>query len=156
MENKISNYVTGFRKSHGTQHSLVIMLERWKQAIYKGEHVSVIYFFKAFDTINHDLLLAKLRVYRFSSSALNSLHSYLKNRKQNLVINNKTGSSKVVIADVPHGSIDGPLLFNLVINDLILFLCTTALSNYAMTTTFMILIIMKKKLKEHSSKTFRQ
>ena len=43
MEDKISNYVTGFRKSHGTQHSLVIMLERWKQATDKGEYISVMY-----------------------------------------------------------------------------------------------------------------
>ena len=43
MEDKISNYVTGFRKPHGSQHSLVIMLERWKQAIDKGEYISVMY-----------------------------------------------------------------------------------------------------------------
>ena len=108
MEDKISNYVTGFRKSHGTQHSLVIMLERWKQAIDKGEYISVMYMdlSKAFDTINHDLLLAKLRAYGFSTSALNLLYSYLKYRKQKIVINNKRSSSEVLIADVPQGSID--------------------------------------------------
>ena len=62
MKGKISNYVTGFQKSHGTQHSLVIMLERWKQAIDKGEYISVMYMdvSKGFDTINRDLLLSKL------------------------------------------------------------------------------------------------
>ena len=62
MEGKISNYVTGFQKSQGTQHSFVIMLERWKQAIDKGEYISVMYMdlSKAFDTVNRDLLLSKL------------------------------------------------------------------------------------------------
>ena len=75
MEDKISNYVTGFRKSHATQHSLVIMLERWKQAIDKAEYISVMYMdlSKAFNAITHDLLLAKLRAYGFSRSALNLL-----------------------------------------------------------------------------------
>ena len=85
---------------------------------------------KAFDTINHDLLLAKLRAYGFSTSVLNLLYSNLKNRTQNVVINNKINSSEVVIAGVPQGSIDLPLVFNLFINELIFFLYTTVLSNY--------------------------
>ena len=56
---------------------------------------------RAFDAINHDLLLAKLRAYGFSTSALDLFNSYLKNRKQNVVINNKTSSSEVVIAGAP-------------------------------------------------------
>ena len=83
---------------------------------------------KAFNTIKHNLPLAKLRVYGFSTSALNLLYSYLKYRKQKVVINNKSSSSEVVITGVPQGSIEGPLLYNLF---LILFLCTAVLSNYA-------------------------
>ena len=83
MEDKISNYVTGFRKSHETQNPLVTMLERWKQTIDKGEYISVMYMnlSKAFDNINHNLLLAKLRAYAFSTSALNLLYTYLKYRE---------------------------------------------------------------------------
>ena len=82
-------------------------------------------------TINHDVLLAKLRAYGFSTSALNLLYSYLKYRKQTVVINNETSSSEVVITGVSQGSIDGPLLFNSFLNDLILFLYSAVLSNYA-------------------------
>ena len=58
MENKISECITGFRKSHGTQHSLLVMLEKFKKALDREENISAIFMdlSKAFDTINHDLL----------------------------------------------------------------------------------------------------
>ena len=62
--------------------------------------------------------------------------SYLKSRKQRIQINNKFSSLKKVIAVVSRGSIDGPLLFNLVINDLFLFICFSTLSNYTVCKNF--------------------
>ena len=70
------------------------MLEKWKKAIDKAEYVSALFMdlSKAFDTINHDLLLAKLKAYRFLLDAVKLIHSYLKNRKQQVQINNKFSS----------------------------------------------------------------
>ena len=61
MEDKLSKHLTGFRKPHGTQHLLVTMLEKWKKAVDNEEYASLLFLdlSKVFDTINHDLLLAK-------------------------------------------------------------------------------------------------
>ena len=105
MKDKLSKCLTGFRKSHGTQHLLVTVLEKWKKAVDKGEYISAVFMdlSRAFDTINHDLLLAKL-------NAVELMGSY--SNKQQVYINNKFSSENIVIAGVPQGSIDGPLLFN--------------------------------------------
>ena len=86
---------------------------------------------KAFDCINHVLLLAKLKAYGFSENTLKLMCSYSKDRRQAVKMNYNFCSYKKVQAVVPQGSIDDPLLFNLFINDLVLFLSETFLSNYA-------------------------
>ena len=71
-EDKLCEYITGFRKGHGTHHSLITMLEKWKTVLDKGEYVCCLFMdlSKACDTINHDLLLAKLKAYGFSDKSL--------------------------------------------------------------------------------------
>ena len=74
MHDKLSKHITGFLKPHGTQHSLITILEKWKSALDKGENIS-----KAFDTINHNLLPAKLKTNGLSINVLDLMRSYLKN-----------------------------------------------------------------------------
>ena len=95
---KISKYVTGFRKCHGTQHSFLVILEKWKKPLDKGENVCTIFMdlSKAFDSVNHDLLLAKLKAYGFSENALKLICSYLKHRRQAVHINNNFSSCQKV------------------------------------------------------------
>ena len=76
---------------------------------------------EAFDTINHDLTLTKLKAYGFPTNTLNLMHSYSINRKQEVQINNKFSLEINVIAEVPQESIDELLLLNLIINDLLFF-----------------------------------
>ena len=68
-----SSFFTGFYKKHNTQHSLLKMLELWKEALDKGNSVGAIFMdlSKAFEILNHDLLIAKLQAYGFSENALN-------------------------------------------------------------------------------------
>ena len=65
MEDELTKCLTGFRKSHCTQHPLLTMLEKWKRGIDNGAYVFPLFmdFSKTFDTISHDLMLAKLKAY---------------------------------------------------------------------------------------------
>ena len=130
VEPHFSSFITGFRKNHNTQHSLLKMLELRKEALDKSVGAILMDLLKAFDTLNHDLLIAKLEAYGFSENSLNYIQSYLRNRLQRTNVNNNFSLWKDIFSGVPQGSILGPLMFNICINDIFLFLDNGCLSNY--------------------------
>ena len=110
-------YLRGYRKGCSTQQALLSLLERRKNASDKkgyGEAV-LMGFFKAFDTLNHDLFIAKLHAYCFSEESLQFIKSYLTNRWQRTKINVSFSNWTELLLGVPQGSVLGPLLFNMYI-----------------------------------------
>ena len=109
-----------FRKQHSTTLALINMYDKISSSIDQRK-CSVGVFLdlsKAFDTVNHDILLNKLDYYGIRGLSLDWFKSYLTNRSQFVEFNGASSSSKFISCGVPQGSIVGPLLFLLYINDL--------------------------------------
>jgi hypothetical protein len=118
--NIIYEYQSGFRKQHSCQTALVKIIDSWLKEIDSGKVIGTIFldFKKAFDLVDHDILLYKLKLYHFSNNAIIFFKSYLSNRKQLIKNGGVRSQTRHIISGVPQGSIIGPLLFLLYVNDL--------------------------------------
>ena len=133
MDNKISKHQCGFRKGYSAQHCLIVMLEKWRASLDKRGFAGVLLtdLSKAFDCLDHDLLVAKIEAYGFDFNSTKLLHSYLTNRYQRARVNSNYSKWSEIISGVPQGSILGPLLFNIYLSDLFLFTEGSNIANYA-------------------------
>ena len=111
----------GFRKQHSTNMALIDLIDCITNAIDKNEYSIGIFIdlSKAFDTIDHDILLYKLSHYGIRGISLSLFASYLQHREQFVCLNSVVSDYKTVSCGVPQGSILGPLLFIIFINDII-------------------------------------
>ena len=120
--NLLSNDQFGFIKGRSVNIQLINLLDKWTKHLDNNDNkgIDVIYtdFEKAFDKVPHKRLIYKLKQYGINNLTLNWIKAYLDNRKHRVRINNYYSDWKNVISGIPQGSILGPFLFIIYINDM--------------------------------------
>ena len=123
----------GFREGFSSQHCLTVMIESIREVLDKGGIAGALLtdLSKAFDCIQHDLLIAKMHAYGFSLNSLHLMYNYLSDRKQRTKINSSFSDWVDIVFGVPQGSVLGPLFFNIQINDIFFFAKKSKITNFA-------------------------
>ena len=121
------------REGYSAQHPLIRVIEKWRKCLDNSGIVGTILMnlSKAYECLFHDLLIAKLSAYGFSINSRCLIYDYLNNRYQRVKIGSVRSFPRKIHMGVLQGSVLGPMLFNIFINDLFLISLDSEICNFA-------------------------